>query len=173
LINERWGNKWGNTPHRLQPISAELDPAETALERAPLSPADLQAQSHNPKVAGSNPAPAIEKGPATQALSRALTPQSRFPKVLMRFYFLSAAARRSVGSAGPWRSRPTRVTAAPAVRVDDIHSRASPSMGRGGEPGSRRRVRLFQISALPAPPPPRRTDARNAPLLVPARLRAR
>jgi hypothetical protein len=25
-----WGNKWGNVPHRLQPIPADLDPGETA-----------------------------------------------------------------------------------------------------------------------------------------------
>jgi hypothetical protein len=25
-----WGNKWGNMPHRFQPISADLDLAETA-----------------------------------------------------------------------------------------------------------------------------------------------
>jgi hypothetical protein len=26
----RWGNKWGNMPHRFQPISADLDLAKTA-----------------------------------------------------------------------------------------------------------------------------------------------
>ena len=25
-----WGNNWGNMPHRFQPISADLDLAETA-----------------------------------------------------------------------------------------------------------------------------------------------
>jgi hypothetical protein len=54
-----WGNKWGNMPHRFQPISADLDSAKTALESALRSPADLKAKAHNPKVAGSNPAPAI------------------------------------------------------------------------------------------------------------------
>jgi hypothetical protein len=27
-----WGNKWGNMPHRFQPISADLDPAENRLK---------------------------------------------------------------------------------------------------------------------------------------------
>jgi hypothetical protein len=27
---DRWGNKWGNTPHRSQPIPADLDLAKTA-----------------------------------------------------------------------------------------------------------------------------------------------
>jgi hypothetical protein len=27
---DHWGNKWGNMPHRFQPISADLDLAETA-----------------------------------------------------------------------------------------------------------------------------------------------
>jgi hypothetical protein len=26
----RWGKKWGKNPHRLQPISADLDLAKTA-----------------------------------------------------------------------------------------------------------------------------------------------
>src|SRR3954468_3839468 len=59
----RWGNKWGNMPHRFQPISADLDFVKTALDRAPHSPAGPQARAHNPKVAGSNPAPAIGRKP--------------------------------------------------------------------------------------------------------------
>jgi hypothetical protein len=55
----RWGNEWGNMPHRSQPIPADLNFVETALESALRSPADLKAKAHNPKVAGSNPAPAI------------------------------------------------------------------------------------------------------------------
>ena len=43
-------------PHRFQPIPADLDFAETALESALPSSADLKAKAHNPKVAGSNPA---------------------------------------------------------------------------------------------------------------------
>src|SRR4051794_2222598 len=59
----RWGNEWGNMPHRFQPIPADLDFAETALESALPSSADLKAKAHNPKVAGSNPAPAISRKP--------------------------------------------------------------------------------------------------------------
>jgi hypothetical protein len=29
-VTRRWGNKWGNMPHRSQPIPAGLDPAKTA-----------------------------------------------------------------------------------------------------------------------------------------------
>ena len=60
---DRWGNEWGNMPHVSQPISTELDLAETALERAPRSPAALTDNAHNPKVAGSNPAPAMRRKP--------------------------------------------------------------------------------------------------------------
>jgi hypothetical protein len=29
-LRNRWGKKWGKKPHRFQPISADLDLAETA-----------------------------------------------------------------------------------------------------------------------------------------------
>jgi hypothetical protein len=29
-VEGRWGNKWVNMPHRFQPISADLDLAESA-----------------------------------------------------------------------------------------------------------------------------------------------
>lgn len=57
----RWGNKWGNMPHRSQPIPADLDFVKTALDRALHSPAGPQARAHNPKVAGTNPAPAMDE----------------------------------------------------------------------------------------------------------------
>jgi hypothetical protein len=37
-------------PHRFQPIPADLDLAETALERAPQCPAETAGRAHNPKV---------------------------------------------------------------------------------------------------------------------------
>ena len=46
-------------PHRFETIPDELDPPETALESPPRCPDALQARAHNPKVAGSNPAPAM------------------------------------------------------------------------------------------------------------------
>lgn len=60
---DRWGNKWGNMPHGFQVISGDLAPAETALESPPGIPAGLWGRTHNPKVAGSNPAPAIGRKP--------------------------------------------------------------------------------------------------------------
>src|SRR5215207_5111573 len=56
-----WGNRWGNMPHGLQPIPDELNPPETALVRCPAAPLG---RAHNPKVAGSNPAPATPGSPA-------------------------------------------------------------------------------------------------------------
>lgn len=41
LNSSRWGKKWGKVPHRLQPISAVLDLAKTALDRAPRVSATL------------------------------------------------------------------------------------------------------------------------------------
>jgi hypothetical protein len=55
----RWGNKWGNRPHGFQVISSDLVIAKTALESPPRIPAGLWGRPHNPKVAGSNPAPAM------------------------------------------------------------------------------------------------------------------
>src|SRR5260221_3470386 len=56
-----WGKKWGKKPHRLQPIPADLDLAKTARNRASRSPAEPPVRAHNPKVAGSNPAPAMDE----------------------------------------------------------------------------------------------------------------
>ena len=61
----RWGKNWGKKPHKFEPIPADIDLAKTALESAPPSPADRPVKAHNPKVAGSNPAPAIGEGPGT------------------------------------------------------------------------------------------------------------
>jgi hypothetical protein len=49
-----WGKNWGKVTHGFEPISAELDPANLALDRAPRSPADLRFHPFKPKVASSN-----------------------------------------------------------------------------------------------------------------------
>jgi hypothetical protein len=52
-------------PHGSRTIPTELDRPEAALESALRRPAALQARTHNPKVAGSNPAPYITDGDGT------------------------------------------------------------------------------------------------------------
>jgi hypothetical protein len=68
----------GQRAHGSQPVSARPDLAETALESALRIPVRLLDNAHNPKVAGSNPAPAMRRKPAYQAGFRVFgRPQNR------------------------------------------------------------------------------------------------
>jgi hypothetical protein len=57
-------------PHGFQVISDDLDPAKTALEWPPRSPADLKGRAHNPK-AGSSSVPYPEGSAAWSGVAAA------------------------------------------------------------------------------------------------------
>jgi hypothetical protein len=81
----------------------------------------MRVMSHNPKVAGSNPAPAMEKGPGIGTLLKLKAPQTRG----FRVEKVPAAAGRY--SKLPWSQTPTR-SSIRNHRVDV--DRATPCQGR-------------------------------------------